>query len=305
MKWEKKGLVWGPDGSSSWARHSALQPTAISLNDDVIRVYAGFRDDQGIGRVGYVDVDAANPARVLNVSDAPVLDIGRPGTFDENGVVPTAVVRRDEGLYLYYAGYQLGHRVRFVAFGGLAVADANGTHFERMHEVPITDRTDKELYFRVIHCIWHDEGRWKAWYGGGSEYVPHNGKTLPVYDIRYMESNDGVTFPATGEIAIGLEDPDEHRVGRPCVIKTDGLYRMFYAAATKADSFSLGYAESHNGRNWTRKDDAVGITRSADGWDSQMMSYPNVIQHGERVYLFYNGNDYGRAGFGYAMLQEW
>jgi len=305
MKWEKKGLVWGPDGSSSWARHSALQPTPISLNDDVIRVYAGFRDDQGIGRVGYVDVDGRNPSRVLGVSERPALDIGRPGTFDENGVVATAVVNREGKLYLYYAGYQLGHRVRFVAFGGLAVSDANGTKFERLHEVPITDRTDDELYFRVIHCLLHDEGRWKAWYGGGSEYVPHNGKTLPVYDIRYMESDDGVTFPSKGEVAIGIEDADEHRVGRPQVIKTNGLYRMFYGAATKADNYNLGYAESHNGRDWTRKDDALGLARSADGWDSRMMAYPNVIRHGDAVYLFYNGNDYGKAGFGYAVLQEW
>ena len=99
MKWLKKGLIYGPDGSSPWAKHSALQPTTYLLNDKVIRVYVGFRDSHGISRVGFVDLDSMNPSKVLYVSKRPALDIGLPGTFDDNGVVPCAVVERKEGLY--------------------------------------------------------------------------------------------------------------------------------------------------------------------------------------------------------------
>jgi len=299
-------LVWGPDGHLSWARHSALQPTAIQLDERVLRVYVGMRDDDGVGRVGYVDVAADDPSRVLAVSQEPVLDIGRPGAFDENGVVPCAVVRRGERIFLYYAGYMLGHKVRFIAFGGLAVSDAAGRRFTRMHEVPITDRVDGELYFRVIHCIFEEDGKWRAWYGAGSDYIPHGDRTLPVYDIRYMESPDGIAFPSTaGRRVLALEGGDEHRVGRPQVVKTADRYRMFYASGTKERPYTLGYAESPDGTQWTRMDDALGLQPSANGWDSRMMSYPNPIAVGDRFYLFYNGNEYGREGFGYAELLEW
>src|SRR5215475_4169224 len=105
-RWTKRGLIWCPDGSLPWARHSFLQPTPMEYGDSTIRIYGGLRDDKGVSRVGYIDVAADDPSRVLKVCDCPVLDIGEPGMFDENGVVPCAVVRREEGLFLYYAGYQ-------------------------------------------------------------------------------------------------------------------------------------------------------------------------------------------------------
>ena len=55
----------------------------------------------------------------------------------------------------------------------------------------------------------------------------------------------------------------------------------------------------------TRKDEEIGIDVSESGWDSQMQAYPAVLRCRDRVYLFYNGNDYGRDGFGYAILESW
>lgn len=303
MRWEKKGRVYAPDGASAWARHSALQPTPI-LRGDVIRIFVGLRDDEGVSRIGWVDVDAAYPSKVLAVSQEPSLDIGLPGAFDENGVVPCAVVARDGKLFLYYAGYQLGHKVRFFVFGGLATSADGGDTFVRHADVPVMDRTDDELYFRVIHSILYEDGVWKTWYGGGSSYVDGNGRTLPVYDIRYLESRDGIRFNAAGTVCVSMNDPDEHRLGRPYVLRDPGVYRMFYAVGTKSKGYRLGYAESPDGLSWNRKDGEVGIDVSEHGWDSQMISYPAVVRYGNTTYLFYNGNDYGRDGFGYAVLRE-
>src|SRR5689334_18321911 len=167
LKWIKKGLVWGPDGSKSWARHSALQPTALVL-DDRIRVFSGVRDEQGVGRVVFVDVGRDDPARVLTVSDRPVLDIGAAGCFDDNGVIPCAAVRRDDDrVFLYYAGYQIPQRAKFLAFGGLAVSIDGGESFQRYSEVPVLERAPGEVFFKATHCVLFDEGTWKMWYSTG------------------------------------------------------------------------------------------------------------------------------------------
>jgi len=303
MKWEKRGLIYAPDGSLSWAKHSALQPTPL-LIDDVIRVYVGFRDANGVSRVGFVDVDANNPAHVLNFSASPALDVGEPGAFDSNGVVPTAVVRRGEEIFLYYAGYQIPNDVRFIVFGGLAVSYGNGENFERRSKVPVMERTDGEFLFRVPHSLMFDEGVWKCWYGGGSKFIQGKNKTLPVYDIRYVVSADGITFDKTGEVCI-TQKGDEHRVGRPFVIKHNSIYKMFYGYGTEEAIYRLGYAESKDGVSWIRKDNELGLDVSQNGWDSQMIAYPSIVTFGQTVYIFYNGNDMGRTGFGYAVLKEW
>jgi predicted GH43/DUF377 family glycosyl hydrolase len=305
MTWTKLGLIWGPDGRHAWARHSALQPTAIALRRGEIRVFVGLRDEHGVSRVGYVDLDAGDPTHVLRESRTPVLDVGVPGAFDDNGVVPTAIVRRPDALYLYYAGYQLSTRVRFLVFTGLAVSHDDGETFTRCQQVPVTDRTSDERCFRVIHSIFEEGGVWRAWYGAGSSFVEHEGRMLPVYDIRYMESADGVTFPETGDVVIPLQHPDEHRVGRPYVLKHRGRYAMFFGAATKRDNYRLAYAESPDGLTWTRNDAALEWPAHPDSWEAEMTAYPCVIAAEGRHYLFYNGNDFGRRGFGCAILDDW
>ena len=299
MKWKKKGVLFCPNNESDWANNSALQPTPILLDERTLRIYLGFRSTQGVSRVGFVDVNPDNPSEVLNVCDSPALDIGTAGCFDESGVVPCAVFEEDGKVYLYYAGYQLGQKIRFTVFGGLAVSHDGGTVFERVKQTPVVDRTNKELFFRVIHTIIKEDGKYKVWYGGGSRFLQGKDKTLPCYDIRYMESDSPFRFPEDFTVALGTA-PDEYRVGRPYVFKENGLYKMFFGASSEDVPYELSYAESKDGMSWIRKNDDVGIEASDQDWDSQMTAYPAVIHYKDKAYMFYNGNDYGRTGVGYA-----
>ncbi len=68
--------------------------------------------------------------------------------------------------------------------------------------------------------------------------------------------------------------------------------------------YRIGYAESADGINWQRMDDAVGIDVSPTGWDSDMIEYPYVFDHGRRRYMLYNGDGYGKTGVGLAVLDQ-
>jgi hypothetical protein len=302
MRWRKEGLVFQPQGKVSWAAHSALQPSPLRLSDHVIRVYVGMRDEAGVSRIGYVDLEARDPSSVIGVSEHPCLEPGEPGSFDDNGVVPCCVVARSEGYFLYYAGYQLVGKIRFLVFGGLAFS-RDGARFERVRQVPIVDRTDDERLFKVIHTVLQDGAKWRVWYGGGSGFKQGGAKTLPVYDIRYAESEDGIVIPRQGRTVMATSG-DEYRVARPNVIKRNGRYHMFLCHGSEADPYSLGYAFSGDGLQWTRADALLNLHKTPRSWDGEMMAYPAFIEAGGRCYLFYNGNDYGRDGFGYAVLEN-
>ncbi|MEJ7610079.1 MAG: hypothetical protein WKF88_02755 [Ferruginibacter sp.] len=302
MIWEKKGLIFDPKGKLDWATDSALQPTPVVL-EDRIRIFCGCRDAEGISRIGWVDVDTEHPETVLGYSQVPALDIGLPGCFDDNGVVPTAVVQREGKLFLYYAGYQLVKNVRFIAFTGLAVSDDHGISFKRFKNTPVLERSTEEFLFRAIHTIFYDEGKWKVWYGAGSSFIDGSNKSLPVYNIRYMESADGITFPDKGSVVLNTA-LQEHRVGRPYVIKSDNKYLMFFGASTDSQAYRLAYAESADGINWQRKDQDLGIGYKEGEFDSDMSAYPALVMIRDRMYLFYNGNEYGKEGFGLALLTK-
>ena len=304
MAWRKRGLVYVPDGSRSWAVHYAFPPTPHLRADGTLRIYVAFCDADIVGRVGYVDVDPSDPARVLGVSPEPVLDIGRPGAFDENGVVPTSIVDLGDRLYLYYVGFQRGHKLRYFQFLGLAESTDGGETFVRKSQVPVIDRSDAELVNRTSGFVLHEDGVFKLWYVAGSAWTEVGGKSFPVYDMRYVESDDGLTWPREGRIVISLDEPDEHAVGRPWVIREDGGYRMFFSSRTRSRGYRLGYAESTDGLHWMRDDSRISLDVSPNGWDSEMVAYASVVPWGNRTYLFHNGNDCGKTGFGYAVLER-
>ena len=161
------------------------------------------------------------------------------------------------------------------------------------------DRSDEGLYFRAIHSVIIEDGVWKVWYGVGSEWSEINGGKFPQYKTRYIESIDGINFDKLGAVCIDFIG-DEYRIGRPRVYRTDKKYKMFYTVGTLRATYLPGYAESIDGKEWIRKDLEVGIGLSKSGWDSRSLSYTAPLIYKNKEYLFYNGNDMGKNGFGYA-----
>lgn len=303
MKWEKKGLIYGAKKDSFWRDNSALQPTPIVLNEEVIRVFVGFRNNEGVSRVGYVDVDANNPKNVLGISENPCLDIGDPGCFDDNGVVPCAIIKQDSKLFLFYAGYNVGLHVRMTAFSGLAVSEDDGVSFHRCFKVPVMERTNNEILFRAVHTALQDGDEWKIYYGAGNKFIQGKKKTLPVYNIRLLRTKDFMDLRFEGDTIL-CNEGEEYRVGRPYVIKENGKYKMFFGKGTEEITYQLAYAESDDGVIWRRDDKKLNLELSKSGWDSEMMAYPAFVRCKDKAYLFYNGNNYGYRGFGYAELVE-
>ncbi len=304
MRWEKKGRIYVPDGTVDWAQAYAFPPIPYLRPDGVLRIYLSFCDSMTVGRLAYVDVDPANPSTVLGVAAEPLLQDGAPGMFDENGILPLSVVALDDRLYLYYVGYQLGMKLRYYQFTGLAESVDGGESFRRVRHVPVLDRTEPERLNRTSSFVLHEDGRFRMWYVAGSEWTEVDGKSLPVYNVRYIESEDGVTWPDQGAVCLDFADDDEHAFGRPWVLHGAAGYRMFFSIRTRSRGYRIGYAESEDNITWKRRDAVVGIDVSPSGWDSEMIAYASVFRYDDTTMMFYNGNGLGRTGFGYAVLAE-
>ena len=301
MHWIKQGFIYGPDGTLPWARHTVLTPTPLLVDEQTIRVYAGFRDDKGVSRIGYVDLDAQDPQRVKDVSQEPVLDVGRAGAFDDNGVILGDLIRVGSEIRMYYVGFQLVSQVKFLAFTGLAVSRDGGETFQRHSEAPVLDRSNKGLYIRAIHSIIQENDKFRIWYACGNGWENIAGTSYPQYHIRYIESSNGIDFDGEGQLCIDVEG-SEYRIGRPRVYRHQDRYVMHYTRGTIQGDYLAGYAESSDGIHWERKDDELGIGLSSIGWDSRHLCYPAVLSCSGKTYMFYNGNDMGKDGFGFAVL---
>jgi hypothetical protein len=277
-------------------------PTPVRLSDSRLRVFVTCCDDAGIGRCGYVDLDPRDPTRVLSFAKEPVLDIGRPGTFDENGVLACSVVEVPGRLYMYYVGFELGKRIRYRLLTGLAISEDGGETFIRYSECPLLERSNEELLFRCGPFVLLEDGRFRLWYVAGSEWTEIAGTLKPVYVIKYLESADGTAWSRSGARVFDLANSDEHGFGRPWVVHKEHQYQMFYSIRRRSlDAYRLGYAVSSDGVRWQRRDEDMNLDAGPDRFDGQAIMYSAVIELSGSTYCFYNGNDFGRDGFAVAI----
>jgi len=309
MNWEKKGLIFAPHKNYDWMVSHAQVPLVDRVNDDKLRVYFGTRDERNRTVTTYIEVNADDPSQVTYVHDQPVLGLGELGCFDDCGAMPSWIVDRGPLKYLDYTGWNTSTTVPYRNSIGLALSKDGGKTFSRVYDGPILDRTYQEPHFCAVPCVLVEDGKWRMWYLSGVRWEVFNNKPEPRYHIKYAESDDGINWDRRGIVCIDFKSTSEAGIVRPSIIRDGAIYRMWYSyrglenyRTDKGNSYRIGYAESDDGIEWTRKDEDLGLDVSSSGWDSEMVAYPYVYAGATKKYMFYNGNGFGRSGLGYAVL---
>jgi len=300
MRWRKLGHVYAPDGSKPWMCSHAANPVAEPIAGDRFRIYFSARDGENRSSISFIEIDLNEPSRILAEADEPVLAPGDLAMFDDSGCSIGCMLAVAEKRYLYYMGWHLTVRVPWQNALGLAVSDAPGQPFKRISRFPIVPLDEGDPYTISYPWVIRDNGVFRMWYGSNVEWGPRQRDMRHL--IKYAESPDGIQWIRNGLVALDFNAPAEYAMCKPCVLKSGGTYEMWFCS--RGERYRIRYAQSPDGIRWTRLDAHAGIDVSASGWDSDMIEYPCVFEHGRRRYLLYAGNGYGRTGFGLAVLDE-
>jgi hypothetical protein len=281
----------------------AAAPLIHPLETGAQRIYYASRDAANRSHIGWVEMDLRDHQTRVAVAGTPALAPGALGCFDDHGVYPGSIVEHDGQLYLYYAGWNPGPRKPlFTASIGLAISDDGGLTFERWSPAPILSRGRHDPCLLTSPCVLREGDEWRMWYVGGFRWEQEGDALHSYYDVKYARSDDGVSWERDGRVAIALK-PGERNIGRPCVVPLAESYEMWYSVSGSA-GYRAGYARSRDGLEWTRHDNEAGLEPSPEGWDSGAIAYPWVALLDGRRYAVYNGNDYGRDGFGLAVAES-
>ena len=308
MLWQKLGQIFTPDTYHAWSQSHAQVPTVDTLSDKVWRVYYSTRDAGNKSRISYFDVEAGNPKNVVYRHDSPILELGRLGTFDDAGMMPSSVVTVHGIKYLYYTGWNVRKSVPYHNTIGLAISRDGGQTFVRAGEGPVLGLSLHEPYFIGTASVIYEDGLWRNWYAACTGWEMIECKAEPRYHLKYAESQDGIEWRRNGNVAIDYKDTREGGLVRATVVKEHDRYLMWFARRDakgyreeRMHSYRIGYAESQDGIHWERMDGQSGIDVSETGWDADMIAYPHVVQSKNTTFLFYNGNGFGKSGVGVAQ----
>ena len=316
MKWKKLGKIFDPT-DHKLANHCveyAQSPQALVF-DDFVRIYFSTREKDRTGKylshVSFIDM-TKDFRKIINISKATVIELGGLGCFDEHGIFPFNILRDKDRILAYTTGWNRKASVSVDAAIGLAVSSDNGLTFQKMGEGPILSSSLHEPFLVGDAFVAFYEKVYHMWYIHGTKWTRFTqGEPDRVYKIAHAFSNDGISWQREGRrIITDKLGPDECQA-LPTVIFFSGRYHMFFCyrrpdgfRENRDRGYRIGYAASDDLKNWIRSDDQSGIDISRDGWDSEMQCYPHVFGMDGEIYMMYNGNEFGRFGFGLAKLER-
>ena len=311
FNWEKKGHIFAPDNHYPWMFSHAQCPFPLQF-DNFVRVYFATREsyngDMCRAFGGFVDLDKET-FNIVNISSKPLMELGGVGEFDEFGSMPISVVRHSGIYFLYYVGWTRGFSVPYDWEIGLATS-TDGETFTKVGMGPLMGPTLHEPYLNSTPVVYkYSETDWHMFYHTGVQWLRDGDKLESQYIIKHATSSDGLNWERNNRQLIPFKVESECQT-TPAIMKIDDKYHMFFCYRhgldfryTKDRAYRIGYACSEDLITWERDDSQAGIDVSESGWDSEMIEYPHIANINGKFVMFYCGNHFGKAGFGYAELK--
>jgi hypothetical protein len=328
QNWEKQGQIYST---------RAQCPTVLKTSRDgrdIWRVFFADRNDQGQSYIRYIDVNPENPKEILFEESKSILHFGPPGSFDHYGQMPTCIIEdkiRAENsdeipiYYLFYIGW--GQRLDVPYHNAIGLAYSyDGKIFHKFYPGPVIGTSTVDPFFTGTACVvrGHHTSLYWCYYLSCNGWESDGAKLEPTYRIKEAVSGGNLgnwsCKPDKEGVVVDFSSPDEGGICNATIFYDQKrIKHMWYCYRKKfdyrtnrANTYRIGYAMGYppvfgNGKQkeearWARQDNLVNLPLSESGWDSEMVCYPNVIEHQGRLFMFYNGNGFGSTGFGYATL---
>jgi hypothetical protein len=299
QNWIKRGLIIRPQ-KKKWNLSHCMLPTPLKINENKFKIFFGSRNNKNQSSIGSVDILFKKQGfKVTNYTTKPLLKPGKLGHFDDNGVLPSSIIKKRGKTLLYYIGWQPRSTTRYSLIAGLSIS-ADGINFKRFFNSPIlkTNNSEPISILTAPHVIRH-KNKYFMWYVSGIKWKT---KDYPLYNIKLAISKDGFNWIQTKKVCINLKK-NERAVARPFVIFKNKKFRMWYSYEKKVGHYKIGYAESVNGKDWKRLDDKININ-TKENYEIKMRAYPSIIPLKQKLFMLYNGDNYGEKGILLAELKD-
>jgi hypothetical protein len=292
----------------------AQSPQTLILEDG-LRVYFSTRssdtDDQYLSHITYTEFDE-NFSEVHSPTHE-VIELGKLGTFDEHGIFPLHIYSEPGRILGYIGGWSRKSSVSVDGAIGLSVSIDDGLTFSRVGDGPIIDASIKEPFLIGDPFVLRIENVFHMWYIRGSKWLedPDSLRKERIYKIAHATSSDGISWTKhkEGTQLVGDRLGQNEAQAMPSVIKIHQTYYLFYCYRDVFDfrnnsskGYRLGCVKSENLQDWEDEEISFAWPSNSENWDSDMMCYPHVFSWRSRNFIAYNGNHFGREGFGVAEI---
>jgi hypothetical protein len=314
VKLRNAGLIFDVRSFKPFSQYTHAQSPQLVKIGEINRVYFSARPlliggELPRTEILYVDFDSLFE-EIVNYSRTPILNPSILGAYDEHGVFPFHVATVNGRLYGYISGWSRRDSVAVETSIGISESKDEGVTFQRLGDGPIlTSSLHEPFLVGDPFVVWNDN-RYAMFYIAGTAWkATDNEEDLQrVYKIRLAFSDDGMNWKPTliNIITDSLGSDECQALPSVAAINDNFIMSFCYREMTNfrangKGAYQLGFARSSDLQSWTRNDSLIEIGTHESEWDAGMRCYPNINSINGKTIILYNGNDFGKLGFGLAI----
>lgn len=233
----------------------------------------------------------------------------RVGFFDTDGAMPSQFIRIGDKVYLTYNGWnQLSGRPPYLNSSGLIEVDFEDGRLVFLQALPgpfLSRNIDNNSSTVTPWLVCEDECL-EFYYIGTDSWEEVDGYFEPRYYVKKAIGQNIRSLKTVDHQVIKPLHSDEV-FSRPSIIKINDTQVMAFCSRLISDfrdganSYVISFAIKRYGasEDWQRTD---VFLKPNESWTSKQTCYPFLLNECGRISIFYNGNGFGKSGFGLTRL---
>ena len=298
LLFKKKDLIFKIN-QIKWVKSHAWVPTAYKLKNtnNVIVFFAG-RNKSNESDIGYFIYDLIK-LKIVGVSNKPILSRGCLGSFDDSAVIPSHVLKIGRRYHLYYVGWTQGKKVPFFSNVGLATSSNIFGPYRKLSNSPILGKSKFDPYFVATCFVNKIKKGYEMYYTSNLFWRRKKNISYPRYLIKKCFSKNGIDWQVNNKKVINFKNKKEVAITRPWIISIKKRLVMFFSIKKK--KYEIQTNILINKSTWKRKKIFDFHKNKKVKFDSVSQEYASIIKYNKKIYMFYNGNNYGNEGVGLAI----
>jgi predicted GH43/DUF377 family glycosyl hydrolase len=289
--WTQVGFSQG----TMWAKYSGnpldlgtanIAVPCVLYDGSMFKMWYQAEGSDGVSRIYY----ATSPDGLFWTQYGIVLDTGEAGSWDSRGASSPSVLYDGTSFRIWYVG--VGESATIYGMVGYATS-SDGIHWSKYAGNPILipgGNGGWDDYNIGRTTVLFNGTHYLMWYGA------QPGRDTPER-TGIATSVDGISWAKYSHNPVLVAGPpaewDDRHAEAESALWNGSHYIMWYNGQDWATSTTkIGLATSSDGFSWTKYAQNPILEPGPPGsWDARAIAYPSVIQRGNRLWMFYVGQE--------------
>ena len=298
---KRKQLIFS---DSSCKQHQC--PVPIRISSSIYRIFFADRDNDNHSKIKYFDF-CLNKRKIIYYNNLIIAN-SINSHYDMDGKIPSSILYFNNEYYLFYTGINAGKKFPYHnSIGVLKSKDLQSFNLLTYDPI-IPSNSIKKNHFNSAGNIFRYKNLFYLFYSSCDEWRVISNSNEPIYNIKLATSVDLREWNFQKNQIIRKGDDIGGAVNFSIVninqffIAFSSIRKMTDYRINKNSAYKIRSFQSKDLYNWDPLDIEYEDDSLESNWDNIMRCYPSAILHDNTIFIFFNGNGFGKSGIGLAEV---